>query len=54
MYECFNCGAIAVYWGGDFTFEEMGYPGEGLVHICYCGNCGAEVEYRISYEEEDE
>ena len=47
MYECFHCGARAVIWDADFTFEDCGYEGEGLVHNCHCTNCGAEIEYLI-------
>ena len=56
MYECFHCGARAVVWSADFDFEDFGYEGEGIVHICHCANCGAEIEYRISIgsEEDDE
>jgi len=32
----------------------MCYEGEGIVHICHCTNCGAEIEYRIAIPDEDE
>lgn len=51
MYECFHCGHKAVVWDNDFTFEDMGYDGEGYVHICHCTHCGAEIEYQIKEEE---
>ena len=51
MYECFHCGARAVVWDSDFSFEDFGYEGEGIVHVCHCSNCGAEIEYRIAEEE---
>lgn len=54
MYQCFHCGAMAVSWDSDFTFEEMGYDGEGVVNCCHCNNCGAEIEYRVAIETEDE
>ena len=57
MYECFHCGKRAVIWQSDFSFEDMCYEGEGIVHICHCSHCGAEIEYRIplpSVDEEDE
>ena len=38
MYECFHCGVRAVIWDSDFTFEDCGYEGEGLVHFCHCTN----------------
>lgn len=53
MYECFHCGSRSVVWNADFNFEDFGYEGEGIVHICHCENCGAEIEYRISIEEEE-
>lgn len=49
-YECFHCGQKTVGWDSDFDFEDMGYEGEGVVHICHCTNCGAEIEYRVSNE----
>ena len=54
MYECFHCGTIGVIWDNDFTFEDFGYDGEGLVHICHCANCGAEIEYRVPIYDEEE
>lgn len=50
MYECFHCGARAVSWDSDFDFSDFGYDGEGIVHICHCANCGAEIEYRVPIE----
>ena len=54
MFECFHCGQKAIAWCSDFSFEDMGYEGEGIVHICHCANCGADVEYRIPLSEEDD
>lgn len=51
MYECFHCLARAVIWDADFSFEDVGYDGEGIVHYCHCANCGAQIEYYISLEE---
>ena len=53
MYQCFHCDKIAVVWDSDFDFSDLGYEGEGIVHICHCSACGAEIEYRISCEAED-
>lgn len=47
MYECFHCGHRAVIWDSDFSFEDCGYDGEGIVQFCHCTHCGAEIEYRI-------
>lgn len=48
MYECFHCGERAVIWDSDFSFEDCGYDGDGIIHFCHCTNCGADIEYRIS------
>lgn len=53
MYECFHCLQKTVCWDCDYTFEDFGYPGEGIVQICHCANCGAEIEYRIPIDDED-
>lgn len=53
MYECFHCCTKSVIWDSDFNFEDMGYDGEGIVHICHCTNCGAQIEYRIPIPDED-
>ena len=54
LFECFHCGARAVGWDSDFTFDDVGYDGEGLVQFCHCENCGAEIEYAIRLDEEDD
>lgn len=54
MYECFHCGNESVLWDSDFDYEDMGYEGEGIVHICHCTNCGAEIEYRVPTTAEDD
>ena len=53
MYECFHCLQKSVIWDADFTFEDYGLEGEGLVHHCDCSNCGAEIEYYVPITEED-
>ena len=53
MYECFHCGCRSVIWDNDFMFEDMGYDGEGIVHLCHCTKCGAQIEYKIPLDNED-
>jgi hypothetical protein len=48
MYECFHCGCKAVVWDSDFSFDDFGYEGEGIVHVCHCSHCGAEIQYKVS------
>ena len=31
MYECFHCGHRAVIWDCDFSYEDYGYEGDGIV-----------------------
>ena len=52
-YECFNCGAKAVYWMSDASYADCGIEGDGVVHFCTCENCGADIEYYCP-EESDE
>lgn len=53
MYQCFHRLQYTVIWDNDFSFEDFGYEGEGIVQVCHCANCGAEIEYRLSYDEEN-
>ena len=54
MYECFHCGKKAVIWDSDFDYSDFGLEGLGIVHVCHCTNCGAEIEYFVDIEGEDE
>lgn len=54
MYECFHCGHRSVIWDNDFSFEDYGYDNDGIVHSLHCSNCGAEIEYYISFSDEEE
>ena len=54
MYECFHCLSKSVIWDCDYTFADFGYEGDGLVQICHCANCGAEIEYRIPLSENED
>lgn len=53
MYECFHCGEMTVVWDSDFSFEDCGYEGDGIVHFLHCANCGAEIEYAIPFNSEE-
>jgi len=54
MYECFHCGCRTVVWQADFNADEFGYDDEeGIIHICHCSNCGAEIQYYISGKPEE-
>ena len=53
MCECFHCGCHSVGWMADFDFEDYGYEGEGIVHVCKCQNCGAEVTYAVRVDADE-
>ncbi len=54
MYQCFNCGHNTVGWDNDFSYEDYGLEGEGIVHVLHCSNCGAYIEYFIDIKEDDD
>ena len=54
VYECFHCGCRSVIWDADFSFEDYGYDGEGIIHECHCTKCGAQITYLIDCNPEDE
>jgi hypothetical protein len=53
-YQCFHCGNNTVNWCGDFDFADYGYEGEGIIHTCHCSSCGADIEYYIPINNEEE
>lgn len=53
-YECFHCLRRTVVWQSDFDFEDCGLEGEGIVHILHCTHCGAEIQYNVPSEIEEE
>lgn len=53
MFYCTNCGQKTAVWGADFSFEDYGYEGEGIVSNYTCSNCGAEIEVRVAIQPEE-
>lgn len=55
MYECFHCLKRAVIWDCDYDMSDV-YPerGEGVVQMCHCANCGAEIEYIVPFNKDEE
>ena len=47
-YQCFHCLTNGVVWQSDFDYSDFMMEGEGVVHICKCMNCGADIEYYCS------
>lgn len=54
MYQCFHCLCNTVVWQNDFDFSDYGFDGEGIVHHLICSNCGAEIEYYVKVDDDDE
>lgn len=53
-YQCFHCLApYSVVWDSDWDFSDFGYEGEGIVQMLHCSECGAEIEYRISFGDDE-
>ena len=50
---CWHCGGPLI-WGGDFSFEDYGMDGDGIVSNLSCAHCGAYVEYFISFGGDDD
>lgn len=53
MYECFHCGCRAVVWCNDFSFEGYGEEGDGIYQVLTCTHCGAEITYRIAFDDDN-
>lgn len=53
LYECFHCLTNGVFWLGDFDFDDYGLEGQGIVHVCKCANCGADITYYIRIDDEE-
>lgn len=47
MEKCFNCNQNAVIWDTDADFEDLGFEGDGIIHLLHCTQCGAEIIYKI-------
>ena len=55
MLRCYHCGEETVGWVGDFTFEDYcDDDGDGIYQIFHCGNCGADIEFRIPFGNDDD
>lgn len=54
MHRCYYCGAESVGWMSDFSFEDYGEEGEGIYQVYHCGNCGADIEFRIPFDNDDD
>ena len=50
MYECFHCGHRSVIWQADFSYEDFGLEGEGIVQVCKCSDCILLIKLNCIYK----
>ena len=53
MSTCFHCGHDVV-WQADFSYEDYGMEGDGIVQVCHCPGCGADILYMIPCDEPED
>lgn len=56
MTKCWFCGSEeGMVWSGDFSFEDYGMEGEGVIAVLICPNpnCGATAEFTTAPIEEN-
>ena len=50
--KCWFCnGEKELMWNSDFSFEDYGYEGEGIVTVLTCSNCNAHFEGYLDLSE---
>ena len=42
-HPCWHCGSELI-WNNDYSFEEVGYEGNGILTHLSCSGCGAFYE----------
>ena len=50
--NCWYCGSQLI-WDNDFSLEDFGGEGEGIVSVHHCSNCCAEVYWVLNFDEEE-
>lgn len=43
MISCYICGE-ELYWQNNFTYDEVGLEGNGILHTLYCNHCESSYE----------
>jgi len=51
--ECWFC-TEAMIWQSDFTYEDFGREGEGIVAILCCSKCNAIAEFSLGDTDEND
>ena len=50
--NCWFCGHKLI-WEGDYSLEDFGGEGEGIVATLHCPNCNADVYCVLNCEDEE-
>lgn len=50
--KCWFCRGELI-WSNDFSFEDYGLDGEGIVSVLTCSDCGATWEGYLDLDEEE-
>lgn len=50
--RCHFCNEKLI-WGCDYSYEDYGYEGEGIIAVLHCSGCGATWEGFLEIEEEE-
>jgi len=50
---CWFCGGEMI-WGCDFSFEDYGMDGDGIIATLSCPDCGATAEFMTAIEDGNE
>lgn len=43
-----------IFWQNDYSYEDYGMQGDGIVTCWSCGNCGAYIEAYVPFQSEIE
>jgi hypothetical protein len=50
---CWFCGG-KLCWDADYDYRDIYWEGDGVVAMLHCKDCGAEVQYSLREDEEQE
>lgn len=53
MTNCWYCGG-ELLWQSDFNYDEVYLEGEGIVTYLVCTNCGADVEFSLRTDNQED
>ena len=48
--NCWYCKNEELVWQNDFSYEDYGLDGDGIVSVLHCENCNALVNVYLSLD----